>query len=238
MLSEKIMVSDENPKPIRIKFRKVGMLRFISHLDLQRTFSKVIVRSGIPVWYTKGFNPHAKLVFALPLSVGTQSETEFLDIRLREDMSCEEVKKRLNSVLTDELSVTDVYVPESKFQDIGYAKYEMNIVTDGASEELAEKIRQLFAAKPIMMIKRTKSGEKEIDISPLIHSISVSYDKESDSIRISAVLSAVSDNYLSPEMLVNKMKDELGILSHDIMRENYTIFRTEVYLGNGETEFR
>lgn len=53
---------------VRLKFRKVGDLQYISHLDLQRTFNRVIKRSGIPVWYTQGFNPHMKLVFSSPLS--------------------------------------------------------------------------------------------------------------------------------------------------------------------------
>ncbi len=231
------MISDANPQPIRIKFRKVGMLRYISHLDLQRTFAKVLVRSGIPAWYTQGFNPHAKMVFALPLSVGTQSECEFLDIRLREHMTCGEIKYRLNSVLTDELSVIDVYEPREKFQDIGYARYEIDIVTPFASDELAESARKLFSQKPIMMLKHTKSGEKEIDISPLIKSIDISYCAETSSIHISAVLSATPENYLSPEMLITAMKTSLNILS-DIMTERYTIFRTAVYMADGETEFK
>ncbi|MBQ8208409.1 MAG: DUF2344 domain-containing protein [Clostridia bacterium] len=232
------MISDANPQPIRIKFRKVGMLRYISHLDLQRTFAKVLVRSGIPAWYTQGFNPHAKMVFALPLSIGTQSECEYLDIRLREHMTCNEIKYRLNCVLTDELSVIDVYEPEQKFADIGYARYDIEIITDGASEELAEKVRKLFETRPLMMFKHTKSGEKEIDIAPLIKSMEVFYSAEKDSLNISAVLSAVAENYLSPEMLITAMKDSLGILSTDIMREHYTIFRTAVYLSDGETEFK
>ena len=236
MLPEK-MISNENPQPIRIKFRKVGMLQYISHLDLQRTFAKVIVRSGIPAWYTQGFNPHAKLVFALPLSIGTQSESEFLDIRIKEYMTCGEIKYRLNSVLTDELSVIDVYEPEKKFSDIGFAEYEINIKTQGADEALAENIRALFARKPLMMFKHTKSGEKEVDISDMIKSLDASFDAESGVIRINTVLSAVSDNYLGPEMLVTAMKDSLDILSHDIMTESYTVMRKKVICLDGETEF-
>ena len=231
------MISDENPQPIRIKFRKVGMLRYISHLDLQRTFYKVLVRSGIPAWYTQGFNPHAKMVFALPLSIGTQSECEYLDIRLREHMTVGEIKYRLNQVLTDELSVIDIYEPTSKFQDIGYARYEMEIVTPMASDELSESTKKLFSEKPLMMMKHTKSGEKEIDISPLIKSMDVNYDSGNGSIKISALLSATPENNLSPEMLITAMKDRLGILS-DIMKESYSIFRTAVYFSDGVTEFK
>ena len=54
----------ERPITVRLKFKKVGSLQYISHLDLQRTFYRIIERACLPVWYTKGFNPHAKLVFS------------------------------------------------------------------------------------------------------------------------------------------------------------------------------
>ena len=102
----------ERPRTVRLKFIKVGSLQYISHLDLQRTFNRVIVRACLPIWYTKGFNPHAKLVFSTPLSIGAQSVYEFLDIRIDREMSCEMIMERLNSELTEELKIVDAYVPE------------------------------------------------------------------------------------------------------------------------------
>jgi len=91
----------ERPRTVRLKFVKLGSLQYISHLDLQRTFNRVIVRACLPVWYTKGFNPHAKLVFSTPLSIGAQSVYEFLDIRIDRDMPCETIMERLlNSIQT------------------------------------------------------------------------------------------------------------------------------------------
>ena len=232
------MISDQNPQPIRIKFRKVGMLRFISHLDLQRTFAKVLVRAGIPTWYTQGFNPHAKMVFGLPLSLGTESECEFLDIRLNKYMTAAEIKYRLNSVLTDELAVTDVYEPSMKLQDIGYALYDIEIITKEASESLAKKAAELFGRSPLMMFKRTKSGEKEIDIAPLIKKTDISFDPCRGVIKMSAMLSAVADRYLSPEMLIGAMRDRFGILSGAILTEGYSVVRKNVYLSDGVTEFK
>ena len=95
----------ERPLTVRLKFRKTGSLQYISHLDLQRTFNRVLVRACLPLWYTKGFNPHAKLVFSTPLSVGAQSIYEFLDIRIDREMPCDEIKDRLNAELTDELYI-------------------------------------------------------------------------------------------------------------------------------------
>ncbi len=234
MLSEE-KISAENPKPIRIRFRKVGMLKYISHLDLQRTFARVLTRSGIPVRYTQGFNPHIKMVFSLPLSVGSEGECEYLDIKITEPMSFDEMKRRLDKATTEELSVTDIYEPRDDFHDIAYAGYDIVLRTPNASEELAEGIRKLFSASPIMMKKKTKSGEKEVDIFPMIKSFAAEYSDGKIGIR--AVLSASSDSYLNPEMLVTAIRNSLGIMN-DIMHETYTVMRTDVYLSDGVTEFR
>ena len=74
-----------SPITVRIKFLKEGGLQYISHLDLVRTMHKIIVRSKLPLWYTEGFNPKPKMVFAAPLSIGTESKTEYMDLRLTEE---------------------------------------------------------------------------------------------------------------------------------------------------------
>ncbi|MBQ2757724.1 MAG: DUF2344 domain-containing protein [Clostridia bacterium] len=114
----------EAPRTLRLRFCKLGNLQYISHLDLQRTFSRVLVRAGLPLWYTKGFNPHIKMVFGLPLPVGSESVCELLDIRIERDMQESEVLARLNAELTDELAVTAVYPAARKFADIAFAEYE------------------------------------------------------------------------------------------------------------------
>ncbi len=215
----------ERPITLRLKFVKMGNLQYISHLDLQRTFNRILVRSGLPVWYTKGFNPHAKLVFSTPLSVGTQSECEFLDIRLDREMPCEQVMEMLNAEMTDEMYITDVYIPESKFADIAFCEYDYEIFTSDADAVLADKIGVLFANSPLNLVKRTKSGEREVDIIPLIKEMSCSFDEVGKIIRIKAVLSAQVENFLNPEMLITAMKTKLGILSGDPAQEWYSITR-------------
>ena len=216
----------EPPFTVRLKFRKVGKLQYISHLDLQRTFMRVIVRACIPAWYTKGFNPHAKLVFSTPMSVGTESEYEFLDIRIDKKMSPEEIMKRLNAELTDELCITDAYIPTSDFSEIAYATYDIRICSEGATKETAAELKSLLSSPPLNVIKKTKSGEKEIDIVPLIRSCDVGF---SDGVIImSATLSASVGEFLNPELLITAIKRELGLLSGDPTKEWYTIMRTSV----------
>ncbi len=224
------------PRTLRVRFRKVGNLQYISHLDLQRTFNRVLVRAGLPLWYTKGFNPHIKMVFGMPLPVGSESECEMLDIRIEREMSESEVKERLNRELTDELRVLDVYVPSEKFTAIAFAEYEYTVVTTGADAALAERIRTALSSGNLTVTKKSKSGEKEIDLSDYIYSAAVTFD--GGVISISAKLSAAEGKYISPEALVTALRKETGILMGDPTKEHYRILRRRALLADGETEFR
>lgn len=218
----------ERPRTVRLKFRKVGSLQYISHLDLQRTFMRILVRACIPTWYTKGFNPHAKLVFSTPLSVGAQSEYEFLDVRIDRDMPCEEIMERMNREMTEELCITKAYIPSRDFSEIAWASYTIEIKTDGASEEMANRIEALLRTSPVYLVKKTKAGEKEIDIVPMIRLLNAEYREEKGTIEMQTVLKASSTEFLNPEMLITAMKRELSVLSGDPTEEWYTILRTSV----------
>ena len=89
------------PQKIRVKFSKTGSLKFISHLDLNRTVKSAFLRSKLPIWYTQGFNPHPKTVFSVPLSVGTASLCEFMDFRITEEVSGKVICDTLNSVFPE-----------------------------------------------------------------------------------------------------------------------------------------
>ena len=150
---------------IRIRFSKTGKLKYISHLDLCRTFRSAFKRARIPIWYSQGFNPHPKMVFATTVSVGHESLCELLDIKITSPMSREELISRLQSALTEEIGIIDTYKSKRKFTELRYAGYE--IFTE---EELTNEEVQRAVLSPMVIIKRTKSGEKETDIKPMIHS--------------------------------------------------------------------
>ena len=223
------------PRTLRVRFRTVGNLQYISHLDLQRTFSRVLVRAGLPLWYTKGFNPHIKMVFGMPLPVGSESECEFLDIRIEREMSEAEVMARLNAELTDELSVTAVYPAMRKFSEIAYAEYLYTVVTAGADEALADRVREALTTGPLTVVKKTKSGEKEVNILEALHRTDVRL--ENGAIVIEAVLAAGEGKYLSPEALITALREKTGILSGDPTVEHYRILRRRALLADGVSTF-
>ena len=223
------------PRTVRVRFRKVGNLQYISHLDLQRTFSRVLVRAGLPLWYTKGFNPHIKMVFGLPLPVGCESECEFLDIRIEREMSEREIMQRLNAELTAELAVTAVYPAERKFTDIAFAEYEYTLVLPNATQELAASIRQALGEGELPFMKHSKSGEREVNVRDYIHAYEVTAQK--GEIRLVATLGASEGKTITPEALVSALRTRLGLLCGNPLEERYRILRRRVLLADGVSEF-
>lgn len=215
----------EAPTTVRIKFCKVGNLQFISHLDLQRTFHRVLVRANIPMWYTKGFNPHAKLVFGMPLSVGTESMCEMADLKIERKIELDAIKNQLNEQLTDEMYILDVYYPTTKFSDIAYADYTIKVRSEDVDESSVIRATNLFML-PVMMTKKSKSGEKEVDVTAFIKRIQ--FNIEDGDFVAHAVLSAGSTENLNPEYIVTVLKNA-GIFGNNPNELDYSIMRNKVY---------
>ena len=233
----------DTPVTVRVIFQKRGNLQFFSHLDLQRTWQRVLVRASIPMWYTQGFNPHSKVVFGVPLPVGSESVCEMVDLRLDRKISCEEIRDQINAEVTDEMQVVDVYPAETKYTDVAWASYEITLKTPGLPSDKAaacDLIRSAFdpARGPLTMMKKSKSGEKEVDILPMIRSLDVSFD-EGDSICIKAMLAAGCQENLNAEYVIEALRTRLGILPKNASPAAswYRILRTGFYCQDG-TPFR
>lgn len=219
------------PKTVRIRFRKAGRLQYISHLDLQRTMGRVIARAGLPVWYTKGFNPHPKLVFGLPLPVGVESECELLDLRLDRDISNTAVRDMLNAKLTDELCVLEVTEPVNKFSDIAAADYTLRVVSAGVTDTTPTAVTALLTEGELTVIKKSKSGERPVDIIPMIGNVDCRLE---DGVLVLRVrLASGQEDNLNPTVLVGVLRERLGLLCGDPTEESCSVLREQVYDASG-----
>ena len=216
------------PITVRVVFQKTGNLQYFSHLDLQRTWQRVLVRASIPMWYTQGFNPHSKIVFGVPLPVGSEGMGEMVDLRIDRRITCDEIREQLNAELTDEMQVSEVYVPTTSFSDIAWAVYDITVKTPGDAAALATAINATLApdAEPVIMTKRSKSGDKEVNILPMIHRVHAIADNNG-LIRIRATLRAGNTENLNPEYIVKALRDRVGILPEGVGFEDawYRILR-------------
>lgn len=225
----------QQPIPLRLRFRKTGMLQFISHLDLLRTMEHVVVRAKIPVRFSEGFNPHARITFALPLSVGAESEVECMDLLLTKPVDYDWAVWAMNEQLPAELRVYHADAGVHKVGQIGFAAYEITLQWDGCRPEDAERLNELYH-NPLIITKRTKSGEKETDISPMIRRAVCRY--EDGAVKIDALLSAGGETgILNPEYLIKAAVRYLGYPLDDPERAECRILRRQLYLGDGETVF-
>jgi len=190
---------------VRATFKKTGRAKYISHLDLNRCMLRTFRRSGLPIWYTEGFNPHPYYAFALALSLGFESECEILDFNITDDnMSMEEIRDRLNAVMPEGMGIISVAVQEQKITAIAKAEYSFSLVADDA-DKLMEDINRLISGDEILIEKKTKKGIKTVDIKPDMEVISC--EKGEGSVNIVMRLPAGTQTNYNPTLFVEALKN-------------------------------
>lgn len=189
-------------REVRLRFCKQGRLKYISHLDINRALSRAFRRADIPLWFTEGYNPHAYMSFSLPLSLGVESLCEYVDIRLVDEISNDEIKKRMNDVLPVDLRILDVYDDFRDCSEIMYSDYVFKIsFTD--CEKAAERIKSVFELSEILAQKKGKQGRKkvlkDVDIKQYIDKYNISV--RDDLVVINVRLMAGNEKNLNPTLL-------------------------------------
>lgn len=193
-------------REVRLRFAKQGRLKYISHLDINRAMARAFKRAEIPLWYTEGFNPHPYMSFSLPLSLGVESLCESVDIRLIGEISNAEIKKRMNSVLPDDLKILDVYDDFRDNSEIVYSDYVYKFQF-ADNESALEKIKSVLNSEQILALKKGKQGRKrvlkETDIKTFIDKYAVSLRE--DMIVLNIRLFAGPDKNLNPSLLFDTL---------------------------------
>ena len=190
-------MSDNLPfKEVRVIFKKTGAAMWFSHLDLARSMSRALRRSKLELWMSQGFTPRPHIVFTPPLSLGYSSECEIMDFRLTPDAELD--KSALMDCFPPALMAVDVYTPTTKIKDIGFAKYQIKINTTKTKAEVLDMF-----SKPVMMVKKTKRSESEVDITEFIRSFDVTECE--NGLCINAVLCCSQDKTLNPSYILSAL---------------------------------
>ncbi|MEG2918122.1 MAG: TIGR03936 family radical SAM-associated protein [Clostridium sp.] len=212
-----------------IKYSKEGEIKFVSHLDLMRTIQRVIRRSGLPIEYSKGFNPHLTISIAQPLSVGVYSIGEYLDAVLTEELSENHILDMLNENSVSGVKFLEVTKVEKKegvkspqaMAAIDGAKYIMKIkLEDGVVADF----NSIMSLPEWEILKKTKSGEKEVDIKPLVKELKHSI--EDGVLTLEAIICCGSRENLSASLLCDFVKIHLEGVKEDTFVD---IKRIEMY---------
>ena len=160
---------------IRLRFSKQGQMKFIGHLDMVRYFQKVMRRSEVDVAYSEGFSPHQKMSFASPLSVGVLSRGEYFDLEVNSTESSKVMLERINAQNAEGVEVLSYkLLPDD-------AKNAMSVVAGADYKVYTDLFNQnmldaFMNQDQIIVLKKTKKSEKEVDIKPLIYNIKLEDD--------------------------------------------------------------
>jgi len=206
---------------VRVKYCKGGPIKYISHLNLAQVFTRAIRRADIPVVKSEGFNPRFRISFGPPLPLGISSTSEYLDIRLKEEIKTEELVGKLNRVLPKGLKILRAkIIPSSAgslVKIIDKASYIISlkikqVLLDSAvknqeneSKELEQKVeknnKRFLNLDEITVEKQTKNGIKRVDIKPSILDIKVQKFK-SPILKLSLEIRIGQQGNLNPRYVV------------------------------------
>ena len=197
-----------------LEFRKGDIVRHLGLLDLQRTMQRALRRSGLPVAYSKGFNPHMVMAFASALSSGIPGDAELLDVSLTGETTEEACLTAMNRVLPPALRASRVRLVDDRFPKVAaaleQAEYRITLF-GGAARAIGESIPAFLSQDEIMALRKTKKSEMMVNIRPMIHELTAQYDEGTDTLVMTAHVSLVEAATLKPDLLVNSLAKLAGV---------------------------
>ena len=210
-------------------FLKGERVRHIGHLDIQRAVQRGLRRSGLPVAYSNGFNPHILVTFASALSTGACGKREIMDVKMAEEVDEKEFMERMNRSMPPELGIISARSLDDKQPALmasqQAAEYEILIRDAAQAERLTAAMGPMMEQERIPAIRKTKSGLKETDIRKLIYAL------HSEGKKVFATLALTEKEACKPAMLMEGLKRAAGIAEEENVR--LLVTRTQL-LGKDE----
>lgn len=217
---------------VRMFYEKTGMAKFISHLDTVRCITRAMKRANVPIWYTEGFNPHAFLTFAMPLSLGFESYCETVDFRLTENVDLAELTQKLNNALPVDITVKKIALPHMSPNDIRWAEYK--IIFNNPDELLLEKAHSILSANEILVEKKGKQGRKKVakEVNIKEHIRTYELSETDGKLILKTVLASGTTTNINPMLLIGALTKDTATDEQDVdiiklksYTENMEIFR-------------
>lgn len=191
-----------------LQFQKGDIVRHLGLLDLQRTMQRALRRSGLPIAYSNGFNPHIVMSFASALSSGIPGDAELLDVSLKGEATAEECMAAMNRVLPPALQVSRVRMVDDRFPKVSaalrQAEYTITLRGGGACA-IASALPAFLAQEEIMALRKTKRSETMVNIRPMIYGLAARTDEEKNTAVLTARVSFVETATLKPDLLVESL---------------------------------
>lgn len=209
---------------VRVKFSKLGKIKYVGHLDTMRLIQRAIKTAELPICYSQGFSPHSLVYFALPLPVGMSSEGDYMDLMLESPMTPNQIKEALQKVLVEGITLLDTYEVEEKSASlmslVQGADYHILLKTE--QEVTAYSLeKQLESSNALFVTKKSKKGMIEVDIKPLL--LKSHFKQQQTDIDITIQVYAGSHQNLSPELFIKALLKEQQYTMQVTRKELYTL---------------
>lgn len=199
----------------RLLFEKTGDAVYLSHLDLMRIFQRAFKRADIMIWHSQGFSPRAYVSIALPLSVGASSRCEILDFDVEDGtVDLATLPEKLNRTLPEGVRVLNAYSSERKIKHLAQLQAQIVLEYDkGVPADAQQTLAALFSRPSIVIHKRTKRGEAEVDIRPMLLSMQLRR-LSAQELALDVTVQAQNPG-LNPQLLVTAIETHLPQLAPD-----------------------
>ena len=195
-----------------VVFEKGAPLRFIGHLDLMRTMQRALRRTGLPIKYSNGFNPHIRLSFAVPLSVGVIGLRELMEVPVEDSVTADEFMQSMNAVLPECLQIRYCKAVEDTFPAlmslVAGADYRITFAKNDEGKKAAHRFHDFMNLSEYVTNRRTKRGENPCDIRPFV--IAGKCEEGEDSYTIELHTAALKNGMLKPALWFDSLCEYAG----------------------------
>ena len=161
---------------VRVRYQKIGSLRYIGHIDLHSLLERALRRSGLPLRYSQGFKPKVRLNLASALPLGMEGLAEKMDFWLNVQMETDGIKAALIAALPAELPVTGVRIVDNALPslqaDLRAAEYQVTLPSESCAE--AQVVLTSALQQEKIMVKRRN---KVMDMRPWVEAFEWAADR-------------------------------------------------------------
>ncbi len=162
---------------LRVTFARGEEVRYISHLDLMRSWERALRRAGIPLAYSEGFSPGPRLALAAPLPVGVTSSGELMDVYLAQRVAPQNFVKAVSEQVPSGISLLDVRevglaLPSLQSQ-VRWAEYQVDVRTDRPEDDAKRAVEELLAARSVPWQHQRDREVRRYDLRPLVQDIRI-----------------------------------------------------------------
>ena len=217
-----------------MKFSKKGYIKYTSHLDLIRNFKRGFKKTGIKLSYSHGYNPHPKMGFAQPLSLGYSSICEYIEFETDESYDTKYISQMMQREMP--LGIDIIWCKDmpsnikSLASDCVAASYDVTFDTDRDIDELKKCLEGYLAQKEIIANKRMKKTKTKepVNIKDKIKHIDISVSTDNNKI-LSMALDSGSISNCSPELVIESF---LSFANLNLERYKIDVLRKSIEFGN------